>query len=83
MTYEFLWTDKCFLTLLVLSILVILSSLRKQHVRRSFSIILHRPIAVSAGIILLFFIAIGVLDSIHLMPKNTKQKQRAPFLIIF
>ncbi|VEB35590.1 ABC transporter permease [Legionella sainthelensi] len=70
MTYEFLWTDKCFLTLLVLSILVILSSLRKQHVRRSFSIILHRPIAVSAGIILLFFIAIGVLDSIHLMSKK-------------
>lgn len=70
MTFEFLWTDKCFLTLLVLSILVILLSLRKQHVRRSFSIILHRPIAVSAGIILLFFITIGVLDSIHLMPKN-------------
>ncbi|QEY51823.1 ABC transporter permease [Legionella longbeachae] len=70
MTVEFLWTDKCFLSLLVLSILVILLSLRKQHVRRSFSIILHRPIAVSAGIILLFFIAIAVLDSIHLMPKN-------------
>ncbi|KTC89100.1 ABC transporter permease [Legionella cincinnatiensis] len=70
MTFEFLWTDKCFLTLLALSILVILLSLRKQPVRRSFSIILHRPIAVSAGIILLFFITIGVLDSIHLMPKN-------------
>ncbi|ARB90934.1 ABC transporter permease [Legionella longbeachae] len=70
MTVEFLWTDKCFLSLLVLSIWVILLSLRKQHVRRSFSIILHRPIAVSAGIILLFFIAIAVLDSIHLMPKN-------------
>ncbi|PWY55911.1 peptide ABC transporter permease [Legionella qingyii] len=65
MTFEFLWTDKCFLTLLALSILVILSSLRKQHIRRSFSIILHKPIAVSAGIILLFFIIIGVLDSIH------------------
>ncbi|KTD59301.1 ABC transporter permease [Legionella santicrucis] len=72
MTFEFLWTDKCFLTLLVLSILVILLSLRKQHVRRSFSIILHNPIAVSAGIILLFFITIGVLDSIHLMPMNHK-----------
>ncbi|WP_454781142.1 ABC transporter permease [Legionella sp. WA2022007384] len=65
MTFEFLWTDKCFLTLLALSILVILLSLRKQHIRRSFSIILHRPIAVSAGIILLFFMTIGVLDSIH------------------
>ncbi|MCW8400224.1 ABC transporter permease [Legionella sp. PATHC038] len=66
MTFEFLWTDKCFLTLLALSVLVILWSLRKQHIRRSFTLILRRPIAVSAGIILLFFITIGVLDSIHL-----------------
>jgi peptide/nickel transport system permease protein len=65
MTFEFLWTDKCFLTVLVLGVLVILFSLRKQHIRHSFSIILHRPIAVSAGIVLLFFIGIGVLDSIH------------------
>ncbi|QMT60690.1 ABC transporter permease [Legionella sp. PC997] len=66
MTFEFLWTDKCFLTLLALSVVVILLSLRKQHIRRSFSLILHKPIAVSAGIILLFFIIIGVLDSIHI-----------------
>jgi peptide/nickel transport system permease protein len=65
MTFEFLWTDKCFLTLLVLSMLVILFSLRKPHVRRSFSLIWHRPIAVSAGMVLLCFIVIGVLDSIH------------------
>jgi peptide/nickel transport system permease protein len=32
--------------------------------------ILHRPIAVSAGIILLAFISIGVLDSIHFQPNN-------------
>lgn len=66
MTFEFLWTDKCFLTLLTLSTIVILFSLRKQHIRRSFSLILHRPIAVSAGIILMFLISVGVLDSIHL-----------------
>lgn len=66
MAFEFLWTDKCFLTLLALSTFVILFSLRKQHIRRSFSLILHRPIAVSAGIILLFLISVGVLDSIHL-----------------
>lgn len=65
MTFEFLWTDKCFLTLLVLSMLVILFSLRKPHVRRSFSLIWHRPIAVSAAMVLLCFIVIGVLDSIH------------------
>jgi len=32
----------------------------------SFSIILHRPLAVSAGIVLLLFLTIGVLDSIHI-----------------
>ncbi|KTD40742.1 ABC transporter permease [Legionella parisiensis] len=70
MMIEFLWTDKCFLTLLALSGIVILLSLRKYHIRRSFSIILHRPIAVSAGIILLFFITVGVLDSIHIKSVN-------------
>jgi peptide/nickel transport system permease protein len=66
MTFELLWTDKCFLGLLVLGCILILASLRKRHIRMSFSIILHRPLAVSAGIILLFFLTVGVLDSIHI-----------------
>lgn len=65
MTFDLLWTDKCFLTLLFLGLIIILISLRKQHIRLSFSIILHRPVAVSASIILLVFLTIGVLDSIH------------------
>ncbi|MDR3501489.1 MAG: ABC transporter permease [Legionella sp.] len=73
MTFDFLWTDKCFLILLVLGTLTILLSLRKQHIRRSFSMILHRPIAVSAGIILLAFITIGVLDSIHFQSNNQSE----------
>ncbi|KTD48303.1 ABC transporter permease [Legionella quateirensis] len=66
MSFEFLWTDTCFLTLLVLGVIITLFSLRKQHIRLSFSIILHRPIALSAAIVLLLFLTIGVLDSIHL-----------------
>lgn len=62
---EFLLTDKCFLTLLSIGTVLVLLSLRKQQIRRSFSIILHKPLAVSAGIILLFFLTIGILDSIH------------------
>lgn len=65
MTFDLLWTDKCFLTLLMLSALLILFSLRKEPIRRSFSLIVHRPLAVSAGIVLMFFLAIGVLDSLH------------------
>lgn len=70
MTFEFLWTDVFFLTLLALSTLVILISLRKQHIRRSLGLIFHRPIAVAAGIVLLFFISIGVLDSIHFVVED-------------
>lgn len=73
MTFEFLWTDKCFLIVLILGMFTILLSLRKQHIQRSFLIILRRPIAVSAGIILLAFITIAVLDSIH-FKSNTQSE---------
>ena len=65
MIFEFLWTDQCFLVLLILSLIIILVSLRKPPIRASFSTILHRPVAVSAGIVLLLFLSIGVVDSIH------------------
>ncbi|MFI4962753.1 MAG: ABC transporter permease [Legionellales bacterium] len=65
MTFEFLWTDICFLTLLSLGLCLSLYSLRKPPVRQSFTIILHRPIGLSAGVVLLVFLTIGVLDSIH------------------
>jgi peptide/nickel transport system permease protein len=70
MNFEFLWTDSCFLVLLVLSVIITLVSLRKEHIRVSFSVILHKPIALSAGIILMLFLTIGVLDSIHLKTVN-------------
>src|ERR1700744_4623504 len=63
---ELSWTDKSFLGLLLISIILCFMSLRKKHTRRAFQRIFHRPIAVSAGIVLLFFLVIGVLDSIHL-----------------
>ncbi len=63
---ELLWTDVCLLGLLLISLVITLVSLRKRHVRRAFLRIGHRPLAVSAGVVLLFFLAIGVLDSVHL-----------------
>ena len=65
MHFEFLLTDKCFLILLSLGIAIILLSLRQQQIRRSFTIIFHKPLALSAGILLVFFLVIAVLDSIH------------------
>lgn len=71
MAFEFLWTDSCFLTVLILALCISLLSLRKQPIRHSFSIILHRPIAVSAGVVLLVFLCIGVLDTIHFKTANS------------
>lgn len=65
MNFEFLWTDKFFLILLSLGIGLILLSLRKKQIRRSFSIIIQKPLAVCASIILMLFLLIAVLDSIH------------------
>ncbi|STX41762.1 peptide ABC transporter permease [Legionella donaldsonii] len=63
---ELLWTDQCFLGVLIISLIITLFSLRKVHTRQAFKRIFRRPLAVSAGIVLCFFLAIGVIDSIHL-----------------
>ncbi|KTD18896.1 ABC transporter permease [Legionella jordanis] len=63
---ELLWTDKCFLAVLLVSTGVILMSLRKKHIRLAFQRIMTKPVAVSAAVVLLFFLIIAVLDSIHL-----------------
>ncbi|KTC84012.1 ABC transporter permease [Legionella drozanskii] len=63
---ELLWTDKCFFAVLIASLVLSLIGLRKRHIRRAFLRICHRPLAASAGVVLLFFITVGVLDSIHL-----------------
>jgi peptide/nickel transport system permease protein len=65
MTIEFLWTDQCFLLVLLISIAILIRSMRKEHVRRSFRQIFKKPIAASAGVVLLLYLLIGVLDSIH------------------
>lgn len=68
---ELLWTDQCFLGVLIISLIITLVSLRKVHTRQAFKRIFRRPLAVSAGIVLCFFLAIGVIDSIHLHPNDS------------
>ncbi len=66
MNQHFLWTDECFLGVLIISLILVIRGLRKEHIRRAFSTIFKNPIAVSSAIILLFFLVTAVLDSIHL-----------------
>lgn len=58
-------TDYCFLIMLILSLLIFLQSMKKKHIRLAFGRLMKKPIAVSAGMVLLFFLSLAVLDSIH------------------
>lgn len=72
---ELLWTDQCFLGVLIISLIITLFSLRKAHTRQAFKRIFRRPLAVSAGIVLCFFLTIGVIDSIHLKSDSLTEIQ--------
>jgi peptide/nickel transport system permease protein len=80
MTFNLLWTDKFFLSLLVFVLFMAIVSLRKQHIRVSFSKILQKPVAASAGVVLLFFLAIGVLDSIHFQAEPNGSEATVSFI---
>ena len=71
MTKHLLWTDQCFLFVLVVSFLLIIRSFRKEPVRRAFFSIFMRPIPTCSAIILFVFLIIGVLDSIHIKSIST------------
>ena len=66
MTFSWLWTDVCFLFVLMLGLVFMIRGLRKELTRQAFVCIVEKPIGVCSAIVLSFFLMIGVLDSIHL-----------------
>ena len=71
MNHYFLWTDQCFLGVLIVTFILIIRGLRKEQNRGVFLAIIKKPIAASASIILLFFLMTSVLDSIHFESRQT------------
>jgi len=65
MKINLLLTDKCFLIVLLLTLVLLLRGLRKEHIRRALQAIFKKPVPMCSAIILLFFLIIGVIDSIH------------------
>ncbi|KTC76113.1 peptide ABC transporter permease [Legionella birminghamensis] len=60
-----LWTDIFFLGMIIFVFAGLLWSLRKEPARLVLRKLFQRPIAIASGIILLFFLSIAILDSIH------------------
>lgn len=65
MSLALLWTDKCFFLVLGVIVLLVMNGLRRTPTRLAFVRIFSKPISLSAAIVLLCFLTVGVLDSIH------------------
>ena len=64
MSRDWLWSDGCFLGVLLVSILFMLFGCRKTHHRLAFRRLLEKPVAMAALVLLSFFLVIAALDSI-------------------
>ncbi|MCA0403224.1 MAG: ABC transporter permease [Proteobacteria bacterium] len=78
---EFFWTDKCFLGVLLISFIITLISLRKKHLRQAFAKIFVQPIAVISGIVFSFYLAIAILDSIHIPTSTYSSLMQSPSIL--
>lgn len=84
--FVFLWTD-VFLWALVVAVLAYIGYIsRRPALRSTWLSVVRRPSAAAAGVLMLVFFAIGLLDSIHyrpVLPATNSQQQTvhyAPFV---
>lgn len=61
-----LWTDKCYLFVLLFAAVAVLVSARREPTRLALGKIVQRPLAVMSGMVLVFFLMVSILDSIHI-----------------
>ena len=73
MSRDWLWSDLCFLGVLLASMFFIGYGCRKSHHRLAFKRLFEKPVAVSACILLLFFLGIAILDSIPAQVQQDKE----------
>ena len=70
-----LWTD-ALIYLLLSSVLGLVIYMRKQdHMQRPINKIAQNRVGIAALVILVFFIVIGLVDSIHFKPSDTKSTE--------
>lgn len=70
MNIDLLWTDRCFFLVLGVILILVIKGLFHLPTRQAFMRIFHKPISVSAGMVLFVFLSIGIVDSIHFKPDS-------------
>jgi peptide/nickel transport system permease protein len=68
-------TDTLIFLLLVMVVLFAWYSSRHEHMRVPWRQVSQRPLAMASAVVLLFYIAIGLLDSIHFHPRLENPEQ--------
>ena len=70
-----LWTDALIYLLLISMLGLVFYMRSRDHMQRPLRKLAQSKIGVASLVILLFFVVIGLLDSIHFKPTNTKQTE--------
>jgi len=71
--YVILWTDIMVYVLVIAIALFVIQARYKEHLRAPWRHVLKRPLAMSAAVVLLFYVVVGMLDSVHFREALTQQ----------
>ena len=63
--WVFLWTDVLVYVLVTAVVLFALQAQHKEHLRAPWRHVARRPLAMSALVVLVFYVGVGLLDSVH------------------
>jgi peptide/nickel transport system permease protein len=66
---HFLWTDRLIFLLIGSIAVFVIYTLRHEHLRVPWRQVARRPMAMAALIVLLGYVAVGLMDSIHYKPR--------------
>jgi peptide/nickel transport system permease protein len=73
--FVLLWTDGLIFLLLFMAVGFGFYAARKEHLRRPWRSVVESKIGVGTMVVLLFYVAIGLLDSVHFHPLLPQQDQ--------
>jgi peptide/nickel transport system permease protein len=66
---QFLWTDRLIFLLIGSIVVFVIYTLRHEHLRVPWRQVARRPMAMAALVVLLGYVAVGLMDSIHYKPR--------------
>ena len=75
---EILWTDFLIFVLIGFILTFGVYTLRHEHLRVPWRQVARRPMAMASLAILLSYVVVGVMDSIHYRPLQEEQNSGAP-----